>query len=80
MVRKQVQPLRIQKGTSGSLPSKMGSATNRTLAEVSPMAIRRNSPSFPQGNKVRFINPSYATRHTDSTAEQHVQEWRILPL
>lgn len=74
MVREQVQPLRIQKGTSGNSPTKMASATNRTLAEVSPMAIRRNSPSFPHGNKVWFIVPSYATRHTDSTAEQHVQE------
>jgi hypothetical protein len=55
MVR-QVQPLRIQKGTPGNSPTKMAPATNRTLAEVSPMAIRRNSPSFPQGNKVRH-NP-----------------------
>ena len=53
MVREQVQPLRIQKGTPGNSPTKMASVTNRPLAEVSPMAIRRNSPSFPQGNKVR---------------------------
>ena len=57
MVREQVQPfqpLRIQKGTSGNSPAKM-SATNRPLAEVSPMAIRRNSPSFPQGNKASMF-------------------------
>lgn len=60
MVREQVQPLRIQKGTPGNSPAKMVSATNRTLAEVSPMAIRRNSPSFPHGNKVLFTVPTSA--------------------
>ena len=71
MVREQVQPLRIQKGTSGNSPTNMASATNRPLAEVSPMAIRRNSPSFPQGNKVRELRNG-RIRHTNKTIEQHV--------
>ena len=50
----QVPPLRIQKGSGNShgnntSPSKLPRVTNRPLSELSPMAIRRNSPSFPQG-------------------------------
>ncbi|RMD39542.1 hypothetical protein DV735_g5579, partial [Chaetothyriales sp. CBS 134920] len=41
-----IAPLRIQKGSR--TPGKMPTATSRTLSELSPMAIRRNSPSFPQ--------------------------------
>ncbi|OQV09947.1 hypothetical protein CLAIMM_14019 [Cladophialophora immunda] len=49
----EVPPLRIQKGGGGgngpsSSPSKLPRITNRPLSELSPMAIRRNSPSFPQ--------------------------------
>ncbi|RMZ92017.1 hypothetical protein DV736_g748, partial [Chaetothyriales sp. CBS 134916] len=46
MASQQVAPLRIQK--SNGTPRKMPTATSRTLSELSPMAIRRNSPSFPQ--------------------------------
>lgn len=46
-----VAPLRIQKSTPSSSPTKIPTATSRPLAELSPMGIRRNSPSFPQTNK-----------------------------
>jgi hypothetical protein len=81
MVR-QVQPLRIQKGTHGTSPAKMASATNRPLAEVSPMAIRRNSPSFPQGTKVRqkSMLTCNVMRYADMNVAQHVQERRIVSI
>ncbi|KAJ9608321.1 Bud site selection protein bud4 [Cladophialophora chaetospira] len=49
----EVPPLRIQKGSGNSngtslSPSKLPRVTHRPLSELSPMAIRRNSPSFPQ--------------------------------
>ncbi|OAG37585.1 hypothetical protein AYO21_08193 [Fonsecaea monophora] len=47
----EVPPLRIQKGGGNgpsSSPSKLPRISNRPLSELSPMAIRRNSPSFPQ--------------------------------
>ncbi|KIW15667.1 hypothetical protein PV08_05716 [Exophiala spinifera] len=44
----EVPPLRIQKGSNGASPSKLPRVTNRPLSELSPMALRRNSPSFPQ--------------------------------
>ncbi|KEF59617.1 uncharacterized protein A1O9_04463 [Exophiala aquamarina CBS 119918] len=49
----EVPPLRIQKGSNGS-PSKLPRVTNRPLSELSPMAIRRNSPSFPQAKGKLF--------------------------
>ncbi|KAK5045791.1 hypothetical protein LTR84_008884 [Exophiala bonariae] len=52
----EVPPLRIQKGSNGSSPSKLPRVTNRPLSELSPMAIRRNSPSFPQVKGKLFTN------------------------
>lgn len=44
-----VPPLRVQKGPNGSSPTKnMAFIQNRPLSELSPMALRRNSPSFPR--------------------------------
>ncbi|OAP58434.1 hypothetical protein AYL99_07524 [Fonsecaea erecta] len=57
----EVPPLRIQKGGSngpGSSPSKLPRITNRPLSELSPMAIRRNSPSFPQPKGKLFSSES----------------------
>lgn len=53
LTKQQVPPLRIQKGTNGSSPNKMPMVAHRPLSELSPMALRRNSPSFPQA-KVRL--------------------------
>ncbi|EXJ64053.1 hypothetical protein A1O7_00388 [Cladophialophora yegresii CBS 114405] len=55
----EVPPLRIQKGSgngTSTSPSKLPRVTNRPLSELSPMAIRRNSPSFPQGKGKVFGN------------------------
>ncbi|KIW73576.1 hypothetical protein PV04_01681 [Phialophora macrospora] len=57
----EVPPLRIQKGScngngTSTSPSKLPRVTNRPLSELSPMAIRRNSPSFPQGKGKLFGN------------------------
>ncbi|KAL2440795.1 Bud site selection protein BUD4 [Exophiala dermatitidis] len=52
----EVPPLRIQKGSNGASPSKLPRVTNRPLSELSPMAIRRNSPSFPQVKAKVFGN------------------------
>ena len=57
LIMRQIQPLRISKGTPSSSPNKMaGTAQQYPLAEVSPMERRRNSPSFDQRTKVS-INP-----------------------
>lgn len=54
MASEGVQPLRINKNS----PAKMnGSAIPRPLSEISPMGIRRNSPSFNQATK----KPSFAS-------------------
>ncbi|KAF2836869.1 DUF1709-domain-containing protein [Patellaria atrata CBS 101060] len=47
-----VQPLRINKGTTNTSPSKM----SRPLSEISPMERRRNSPSFNQVTKQTMFN------------------------
>ncbi|KAI1623528.1 cell division protein anillin-domain-containing protein [Exophiala viscosa] len=52
----EVPPLRIQKGSNGISPSKLPRVTNRPLSELSPMALRRNSPSFPQAKGKLFGN------------------------
>ncbi|KAK4937102.1 Bud site selection protein bud4 [Elasticomyces elasticus] len=52
----EVPPLRIQKGSNGISPSKLPRVTNRPLSELSPMALRRNSPSFPQSKGKLFGN------------------------
>ncbi|KAK7885417.1 Bud site selection protein bud4 [Exophiala xenobiotica] len=53
----EVPPLRIQKGSNnGTSPSKLPRVTNRPLSELSPMALRRNSPSFPQAKGKLFGN------------------------
>jgi len=47
----QVLPLRVQKGTNStsSSPTKnLSFVQGRPLSELSPMALRRNSPSFPR--------------------------------
>ncbi|KIW44676.1 uncharacterized protein PV06_03130 [Exophiala oligosperma] len=54
----EVPPLRIQKGSNGTSPSKLPRVTNRPLSELSPMALRRNSPSFPQPKGKLLSNES----------------------
>ncbi|KAI9786972.1 MAG: Bud site selection protein bud4 [Candelina submexicana] len=52
-----VQPLRIQKNTPSSSPTKMANGpVSRPLSELSPMAQRRNSPSFNQTSKQTAFN------------------------
>ncbi|KAL8775341.1 MAG: hypothetical protein Q9209_000348 [Squamulea sp. 1 TL-2023] len=51
-----IQPLRIQKGTPSSSPSKMNFPRHRPLAELSPMEKRRNSPSYNQATKKSMFN------------------------
>ncbi|EXJ72655.1 uncharacterized protein A1O5_03801 [Cladophialophora psammophila CBS 110553] len=53
----EIPPLRIQKGGGNGpsiSPSKLPRVTHRPLSELSPMAIRRNSPSFPQSKGKLF--------------------------
>ena len=52
----QIPPLRIQKQTALSSPNKMSAASQKPLAELSPVAQRRNSPSYVLNSKV--IEPS----------------------
>lgn len=59
MARQQVPPLRIQKGGNAS-PNKLPQVTSRPLSDLSPMALRRNSPSFPQA-KVEYSELHEAT-------------------
>lgn len=69
MVRQQVPPLRIQKGGNAS-PNKLPQVTTRPLSELSPMALRRNSPSFPQG-KVRVLLFFVVDWITDTIRQRH---------
>ncbi|KAL8918709.1 MAG: hypothetical protein Q9172_005311 [Xanthocarpia lactea] len=46
-----IRPLRIQKGTPSSSPTKISLPKHRPLAELGPMEKRRNSPSYNQATK-----------------------------
>ncbi|KUJ19040.1 putative Bud site selection protein BUD4 [Mollisia scopiformis] len=52
-----VHPLRIQKGTPSTSPTKMtGSSLPRPLSELAPTEKRRNSPSYNQATKKMVLN------------------------
>ncbi|KAE8446842.1 hypothetical protein EG329_011619 [Mollisiaceae sp. DMI_Dod_QoI] len=52
-----VHPLRIQKGTPSTSPTKMtGSSLPRPLSELAPTEKRRNSPSYNQATKKMILN------------------------
>ncbi|KIX93428.1 uncharacterized protein Z520_10847 [Fonsecaea multimorphosa CBS 102226] len=81
----EVPPLRIQKGGGNgpsSSPSKLPRITNRPLSELSPMAIRRNSPSFPQSKNSPVTSSPFSTnsprlfwqgRDPSSPAREHTE-------
>ncbi|KFY63006.1 hypothetical protein V496_04278 [Pseudogymnoascus sp. VKM F-4515 (FW-2607)] len=50
MTSQPVHPLRIQKSTPNTSPTKMGSSIPRALTELAPTERRQNSPSYNQGS------------------------------
>lgn len=62
MVR-QVQPLRISKGTPSSTPLKMSAAASRPLSEIGSTERRRNSPSYNQATRVSALLSSFPSGH-----------------
>ena len=79
-----MQPLRVPKSGARGSPTKMNALSAiRPLSELSPMAVRRNSPSFPQGNKVYPTNLTTATedakRHRE-TSSKEIHPHSNLPL
>src|SRR5436853_5920933 len=53
-----------------------GPPTSRPLAELSPMAVRRNSPSFPQTNKARHqpLNPEHLAIRKSNLTQSNVSQ------
>ncbi|KAK5078472.1 Bud site selection protein bud4 [Lithohypha guttulata] len=65
-----VSPLRVQKGSNNSSPTKnMSFVQNRPLSELSPMALRRNSPSFPRNSLSKHeSSPSTSSPYNNTTS------------
>lgn len=63
-----ISPLRIQKSTpnaNAASPAPRSNGVSRPLADISPMGIRRNSPSYNQLTKVSRARPCFRRVNTN---------------